>query len=161
MLLQSAVASQEKTEGNGTAVNNHRLLETDNTTESEREIHTFDSYLPEYQSTREAAFLYNEPQEPEDTVVHVANMMHLVPPHHVFSGYSLLKQIDISVSTVCQSFLHGLRCRLTSRFLSLYLLFLTLFVNSVTKYTIFKGRIKTSRRLSTGNFDQRLKASNL
>ncbi|KAA0191880.1 Nardilysin [Fasciolopsis buskii] len=97
MLLQSAVASQEKTEGNGTAVNNHRLLETDNTTESEREIHTFDSYLPEYQSTREAAFLYNEPQEPEDTVVHVANMMHLVPPHHVFSGYSLLKQIDISL----------------------------------------------------------------
>lgn len=96
MLLQSAVASQQKT-GNGTAIHNDRVLETDNIAESEREIHTFDSYLPEYQSTREAAFLYNEPQEPEDTVVHVANMMHLVPPHHVFSGYSLLKQIDISL----------------------------------------------------------------
>ncbi|TPP58424.1 Nardilysin [Fasciola gigantica] len=97
MLLQSAVASQQKSNTNGTAFCNHHQVQVDDRTDAEREVHTFDSYLPEYQSTRKAAFLYSEPQEPEDTVVHVANMMHLVPPHHVFSGYNLLKQVDMSL----------------------------------------------------------------
>ncbi|KAF5402572.1 Nardilysin [Paragonimus heterotremus] len=64
-----------------------------------RRIHTLHSYLLEYQSTHEAAFLYSEPEEPEDTVVHVANMMQLVPPERVFSAYHLLRKIDTQLLT--------------------------------------------------------------
>ncbi|VDP86474.1 unnamed protein product [Echinostoma caproni] len=101
MLLQSAIASQQhmpESTANGALPNNHVQDNPGASVDTEREVHTFRSYLPEYQSTRKAAFLYDEPQEPEDTVVHVANMMQLVPPECVFSGYSLLKHIDLSVS---------------------------------------------------------------
>ncbi|GAA50589.1 nardilysin [Clonorchis sinensis] len=63
----------------------------------ERVLHTLHSYLPEYRLTHEAAFLYSEPEEPDDTVVHVANMMQLVPPEQVYSAYHVLKKVDMQL----------------------------------------------------------------
>ncbi|CAL8088297.1 unnamed protein product [Calicophoron daubneyi] len=59
--------------------------------------HTFASYIPEFMSNSEAGFLYREPDDPEETVVHVANMMQLVPPEEVFSAYNLLKKPNMKL----------------------------------------------------------------
>ncbi|CAH8644920.1 unnamed protein product [Dicrocoelium dendriticum] len=61
----------------------------------QRILHTFDSYLSEYRITRKAAFSYSEPEGPEETSVHVANLMQLVPPEQVFSAYRVLKKVDL------------------------------------------------------------------
>ncbi|CAH8581352.1 unnamed protein product [Schistosoma intercalatum] len=59
--------------------------------------HTFATYLPEYQMVKTANFLYTEPEEAEDTVVNLANMLHLVKCEHVYSGYRLLKKPNIEL----------------------------------------------------------------
>ncbi|CAH8617304.1 unnamed protein product [Schistosoma haematobium] len=59
--------------------------------------HTFATYLPEYQMVKTANFLYTEPEEAEDTVVNLANMLHLVKCEHVYSGYRLLKKPNIKL----------------------------------------------------------------
>ncbi|CAI2731637.1 unnamed protein product [Schistosoma spindalis] len=59
--------------------------------------HTFATYLPEYQMVKTANFLYTEPEEAEDTVVNLANMLHLVKYEHVYSGYRLLKKPNIEL----------------------------------------------------------------
>ncbi|KAH8858007.1 Nardilysin [Schistosoma japonicum] len=85
ILLHSALTSISTSLMNGSVCNNGEAHEN----HFQRQ-HTFATYLPEYQMVKTANFLFTEPDEAEDTVVNLANMLHLVKPEHVYSGYSTL-----------------------------------------------------------------------
>ncbi|CAH8577379.1 unnamed protein product [Heterobilharzia americana] len=95
ILLHSAMSSSVL---NGPLENSADLVNgqfNDNNNLSDK--HTFSTYLPEYQLTKEANFLYTEPDEAEDTVVSLANMLHLVKREHIYSGYRLLKKPNMQL----------------------------------------------------------------
>ncbi|TNN08084.1 Nardilysin isoform 2 [Schistosoma japonicum] len=92
ILLHSALTSISTSLMNGSVCNNGEAHEN----HFQRQ-HTFATYLPEYQMVKTANFLFTEPDEAEDTVVNLANMLHLVKPEHVYSGYRLLKEPNIQL----------------------------------------------------------------
>nr|CAH8862051.1 unnamed protein product [Trichobilharzia regenti] len=90
ILLHSATSSLSSSSSSGSNANSSDVNNLP-------EMHTFATYLPEYQLTREASFLYKEPSDAEDTVVTLANKLHLVKPEHVYSGYQLLKKPNMQL----------------------------------------------------------------